>query len=748
MGPTSGTLPAPAWTARRESRSNLYVASFNNGAIRKFSPNGTDLGSLVSGLPGPAGLAFDQAGDLYVANFFVNAIWKYSTQGANLGTYASSADFNGPTFIAFSAEPPGHLDESFGTLGLVTRNFGGAGAQVNSVQVDALGRVVAAGDFGIVRYTASGNPDTSFGSSGLVSAGYNVSAIALQGDGKIVACGSNQLSRYTDQGYPDSSFHGSVNLDFTADKVAVAIQNDGKIVVAGTNYSGIFLDQTVNTEMARFNSDGTPDSDFDYQGAAVPMGWFTAMALQADGRIVFTQIVAESNNDGGLFKTDASVLVRVNTNGSLDQSFLGGGVVQIPMQSGGVAIDAAGNIVVAGEDVGGSNALLAVSRYHPTGALDTSFGSQGEVLTDINNSDDDQKAFDIKIQQNGKILVAGYMDDGHNKSFALVRYNPNGSLDNTFAGYRNVPGVAVTDFFNTNDDDVAYAMALTGNGDIVLGGYTVDAGGPHQLALAHYIGDFTPNPKLAVEAPAGSPFSNGDSIDFGTILVGASPTRTFTLRNTGTSTLTISSVTASGQFSILNGAGTTYLAPGASTTVAVAFSPNSAPASSGLLQITSNDTTNGTFDIQLSGQGTNTLATTFNSDGDVGLSTDGLTLSAQSVALSLGFAPAPGTRLRVVDNTSSSPISGAFPTLPDGKLLVLTYGGVQYGFFTDYEGGDGNDLVLTCIGDLPDAAPFAVINSPNSAPTDGLAIFGTAARMGSFIPFGCDTPKLASAFLF
>lgn len=65
-----------------------------------------------------------------------------------------------------------------------------------------------------------------------------------------------------------------------------------------------------------------------------------------------------------------------------------------------------------------------------------------------------------------------------------------------------------------------------------------------------------------------------------------------------------------------------------------------------------------------------------------------------STPVTLGFAPAPGTRIPLVNVTGREPIDGAFDNLPQGKTVFLAHGGLSYPFAIHYFGGDGNDLVL------------------------------------------------------
>jgi uncharacterized delta-60 repeat protein len=139
------------------------------------------------------------------------------------------------------------------------------------------------------------------------------------------------------------------------------------------------------------------------------------LAIQTDGKIV-----ASGRVDSGF------AIVRYNTDGSLDTSFNGSGIVLTPVGGGAnaVAIQADGKIVAAG-----GNQLIAVVRYNKDGKLDTSFNGTGIVLTSGG------RAYSVAIQSDGKIVVAaGNSGNYPNSDFVVVRYDPNGSLDASFGG--------------------------------------------------------------------------------------------------------------------------------------------------------------------------------------------------------------------------------------------------------------------------------------------------------------------------
>jgi len=203
-----------------------------------------------------------------------------------------------------------------------------------------------------------------------------------------------------------------------------------------------------------------------------------AMVLQNDGKIVVAGFAIVAGNYDFM-------IVRYNTDGSLDTTFNGTGIVTTDF--GGtddfayaVAIQEDGKIVAAGHT---SNGVIALARYNPDGSLDTSFNGTGKVTTSINGSDDE--AFAVAIQQDGKIVAAGYSFNGSANLFAVVRYNTNGSLDTTFNPLGAMPGTVTTSF--GGNDNEGLGMALQADGKIVVTGFSNPTGvSNYDFATARY----------------------------------------------------------------------------------------------------------------------------------------------------------------------------------------------------------------------------------------------------------------------
>ena len=168
----------------------------------------------------------------------------------------------------------------------------------------------------------------------------------------------------------------------------------------------------------------------------------------------------------------------VPTAGFLDPTFGTTGVVTTQVapsrvnEYAGVAIYApgtanAGKIVTVGQGsvTRGKNSYdtFALVRYNPNGSLDSSFGTGGIVNNTLGGSADG-----TAVALAGDKIVAGgtYLGNVSNNAFALARFNADGSLDQTFGS----GGTVITSFGKYGDN--ALEIAVQADGKIVLAGYT------------------------------------------------------------------------------------------------------------------------------------------------------------------------------------------------------------------------------------------------------------------------------------
>ncbi len=410
----------------------------------------------------------------------------------------------------------GSVDTAFGGGdGIVTTNFGSnAGDSGRGVVVQLDGKITVAGrsrtELAFARYNVDGTLDTSLDKDGLLvqNAGNNqlspfggYSGMALQSDGKIVAVGDGwrdssgndfTVSRLNSNGTFDFSFDGGDGIASTdvfgfSDEIAdVAILAEGKIVVAGTAINSTGSGDFV---VARYNPNGTLDTSFDGDGIVTTdfqgqPDSGQALGIQADGKI----IIAGHTRNPTTFLDDG-VLIRYNTNGSLDSSFGTGGIVvtvgnrvgtdaNVWLYPRDIAIQLDGKILVAGvADYISIYAHGYVARYNSNGSLDNSFLTNipgqlnGSMVVDFGNGNVYNEVNAVALQPDGRIVVAGFTDvfsnGGPGTNLAVARLNSNGSLDASFNG----DGKVTTDFGN-NTFDAALDVEIQTDGKIVAVGHT------------------------------------------------------------------------------------------------------------------------------------------------------------------------------------------------------------------------------------------------------------------------------------
>lgn len=359
----------------------------------------------------------------------------------------------------------GKLDPKFGTRGKLLDDFGSSMLSVAStlvIQPD--GKLVAGGyagvggnrvDLALGRYTSAGKRDSRFGTGGRVLAdlGY-VRSIALQPNGKVIAAGRFgtavgvgrfALARFTTSGRLDRTFGRAgltvIRLGSDSEALSVAVQRDGKIVAAGLAYLG----DRKEIALVRFTARGGLDASFGKRGRVLTdlASWSEAraVAILRDGKIL---VGGTGGHDFGL--------IRYSADGRRDPSFGNGGKVLTTFgvtqgircpdceardsddQVLSLAVQPDEKIVLAGStDLGGRFgekfcclANFALARYNADGTLDTTFGTEGKVVTPFPNGS--TYAQDVAVQTDGRIVAAG----GGAGYFALIRYMPDGRLDASF----------------------------------------------------------------------------------------------------------------------------------------------------------------------------------------------------------------------------------------------------------------------------------------------------------------------------
>ncbi|HYK44163.1 MAG TPA: hypothetical protein VEV83_03285, partial [Parafilimonas sp.] len=211
-----------------------------------------------------------------------------------------------------------------------------------------------------------------------------------------------------------------------------------------------------------FSQAGTLDSTFGVDGKVIThfgsyrYGGGSAMALQPDGKIVVAGTSSDSKN--GDF-----AVARYNPDGELDSSFGVDGKLMTDLndsrdEASSVNVLDDGKILVTGSTLGKS--YFAMVRYTSNGTIDSGFGTDGKVISDLTT-----RAHNVLILPDGKILLDAVVYlEWPNSAFFMTRYNPNGTPDSSFG----VNGFGDTIYFN--DAFASSAIALQNDGKIIVAG--------------------------------------------------------------------------------------------------------------------------------------------------------------------------------------------------------------------------------------------------------------------------------------
>jgi uncharacterized delta-60 repeat protein len=315
-----------------------------------------------------------------------------------------------------------------------------------------------------------GDLDPSFGTNGTVttrvgSSGGFAYALALQPDGKIVLGGEYNVGQ-TGSGPALARYDANGGLDtgFGTEGVVKGPSGLHAGRAIALQPDGKILLAGGDFAVARYRPDGSLDTSFGSEGIASAPGpdWSgaNALAVQPDGKILV----------GGSYVTHdpvaAETLVRFNSNGSLDSTFGSGGRVTTSVGSGGdnvyaLVVQPDGKILAAGGSVDQGRGYVTIVRYEPNGRLDQGFGSAGIV-----KDGDFYQAFGLALEPDGRILAAG-MSVGPPQAFALARFSPDGQPDSSFGS----GGAVITAI---GSQGYAQAVAVQPDGKIVLAGSSKD----------------------------------------------------------------------------------------------------------------------------------------------------------------------------------------------------------------------------------------------------------------------------------
>jgi uncharacterized delta-60 repeat protein len=531
-------------------------SALNGTALARYNKDGSlDAGFGLGGklvttmLVGHA-VAIQQDGKIVIAGFSDVA--------------GTGADF---TLLRLHAD--GAPDKSFGKNGKITTDIYNGGNDVAfAVAIDGQQNIIAGGlarkknsqsaDFCLLRYTPAGALDKAFDDDGKATTGFGRSdeaiAMLVQPDGAIVLAGTTAsgigadadfaVARYHPNGSPDLSFNGDGQLttDFFggADVLAaIALYNDGTLIAAGAAANRQKENQ--DGALARYDAAGNLDAAFGDGGRQTsfyPFGdaSFKGVCIQPDGKIL---VAAE--RDPNIPGTPSDfVVARYHKDGSQDTSFGEHGTVSTDFfgrndRAAAIAVQANGKILVAGtaRNAGTDLDEFALVRYGADGLPDPLFGKLGRATLGI--AAGAAEAVAVLLQPDEKILVAGTVFTlGSGYDFALVRFQPNGTLDSSFG----INGTAITDV--AGSAEMLRAIALGADGKIAAAGYAANQPVGYDVALVRYHPNGLPDlsfdgdGKLTKDISGGDDYANALAIqnDGKIVVAGGSMATTISFVNT------------------------------------------------------------------------------------------------------------------------------------------------------------------------------------------------------------------------
>jgi uncharacterized delta-60 repeat protein len=269
--------------------------------------------------------------------------------------------------------------------------------------------------------------------------------VEVQADGGILVTASptdvsrgryerGELIRYNPDGTRDLTFGGGERALYDQEifGTRITLAPDGDIYLAANLNDLGFSERDRGISVYRFNADGTRDAAFGDDGRVVfefdpadelSTSYMSELVVQADGKLV---VVGRLTGDH-----TASVgysLARLNTDGSLDATFGGDGIVSAPAASADtrisdVAVTDDGKLVVVATTEVWPEMRASVVRFNADGTLDDSFAANGVWVGRTGT-----QATEVFALADGRVLAVGIAD----ADASAVRLNADGTVDTTF----------------------------------------------------------------------------------------------------------------------------------------------------------------------------------------------------------------------------------------------------------------------------------------------------------------------------
>lgn len=303
--------------------------------------------------------------------------------------------------------------------------------------------------------------------------------VVVQADGRVVVMGTSNsataLVRYNVDGTRDPSFGvgGLVRNQLATRSFSVVIQSNGRIVV-----SGMASTSPTETVMVGFRPDGQVDRTFGASGRALvhvdSRGSGNALLVLPDGKLLVGGGAANGQSYLARFLSDGTMDTTFGTNGTILDRFPATGMTAQGMSVDHLAAQGDGKVLAVDTDG-------VLHRFDIEGVADPSFGGGGSVMTGRWFS---SQADALALQPDGKILLGGRLYTGGRHTAHIIRYNADGSRDDTWTA----PTTIFDNAYFSGGVTLFRALAVQRDGKIVATG-----SGP-VLPVARYLPDGTLDP--------------------------------------------------------------------------------------------------------------------------------------------------------------------------------------------------------------------------------------------------------------
>ncbi len=401
------------------------------------------------------------------------------------------------------AQAPGSLDLSFATIGYTS--FGPTSTSMDNAQdIVSLpnGQMVFCGTSGtsgnlemcIGKMNADGSMDLTFGTNGYYifsNSGGSDFAYDMEvlSNGNILVAGALSITAANPKwamiclnpnGTLNTSFGTggvfSIDIDSGEDYARKILLTPTKIILAGNTKVPGF--STNRLAVVRCDYNGVLDTSFGSGGLNILNNGGSNTCWSATQGATGDIILA---GDAYISNVYYPMLAKFNASGGIATTFGTAGVwVNMAMNARYFDVDFQNTqLILSGNNGAGLTDFLLESRSEINAAANLSFGTSGQTIININQSD---TYYEVIFQQDGKILACGTSGTagiGAARDFVVSRYHANGTLDLTWG----TNGHTLTNIFANWDD--AYGMDLYPGNKLILGGFSAQTN--TQFAFARYI---------------------------------------------------------------------------------------------------------------------------------------------------------------------------------------------------------------------------------------------------------------------